>query len=112
MERDKMKIKKLDKKELFDAYLIAVNCFHMRVEDVEAKREAIEAEKHDDWGAFDEDGTMMARIINNHFLFHLDGQIIPAGGIGAVSTLPEYRNRGAVREMFKLYPVKWTLPFG
>ena len=101
MERDKMKIKKLDKKELFDAYLIAVNCFHMRVEDVEAKREAIEAEKHDDWGAFDEDGTMMARIINNHFLFHLDGQIIPAGGIGAVSTLPEYRNRGAVREMFR-----------
>ena len=96
-----MKIKKLDKKELFDAYLIAVYCFHMRVEDVEAKREEIEAETHDDWGAFDEDGTMMARIINNRFLFCLDGQAVPTGGIGAVSTLPEYRNCGAVREMFQ-----------
>ncbi len=100
-----MKIKKLDKKDLFDAYLISVFCFHMRVEDVEAKREEIEAEKHDDWGAFDDDGTMMARIINHRFGFYLDGQVVPTGGIGAVSTLPEYRNQGAVREMFrKLLP--------
>ncbi len=25
---------------------------------------------------------------------------IPVGGIGAVSTLPEYRDRGAIREIF------------
>ena len=96
-----MLIKKLEKEELFDAYLIAVYCFHMRVEDTEAKRESIEAEQHDDWGAFDEDGTMMARIINHRFPLYLDGKEVATGGIGAVSTLPEYRDRGAIREIFK-----------
>ena len=96
-----MKIKKLDKNELYDAYLISAYCFHMRIEDTEAEREKIEAEKHDDWGAFNDDGTMMARIINHRFSFYLDGNRIPTGGIGAVSTLPEYRDNGAVKEMFK-----------
>ena len=96
-----MKIKKLDPKDYFDAYLISAYCFHMRVEDPEAKRKEIEEEKHEDWGAFDEDGTMMARIINNRFSFYLDGQAVTAGGIGAVSTLPEYRDCGAIRAIFK-----------
>ena len=96
-----MKIKKLDPKDYFDAYLISAYCFHMRVEDPEAKRKEIEEEKHEDWGAFDEDGTMMARIINNRFSFYLDGQAVTAGGIGAVSTLPEYRDFGAIRAIFK-----------
>ena len=96
-----MKIKKLGKKDLFDAYLISAYCFHMRIEDVEAKRKEIEAEKNDNWGAFNDDGTMMARIINNRYKFYVDGQAVVTGGIGAVSTLPEYRNSGAVKEIFK-----------
>lgn len=96
-----MKIRKLEKKDLYDAYLISAYCFHMRIEDTEAEREKIEAESHDDWGAFDDDGKMMARIINHRFAFHLDGRTVQTGGIGAVSTLPEYRDRGAVREMFR-----------
>ena len=96
-----MNIRKLGKNELFDAYLISAYCFHMRVEP-ESEREKIEAEKDENWGAFDDNGTLMARIINNRFSFYLDGTAVPAGGIGAVSTLPEYRDSGAVREMFKV----------
>ncbi len=100
-----MKIRKLRKKELFDAHLISAYCFHSRTEDMEAERSRIKAENRDDWGAFDDDGTLMARIINHHYSFYLDGKEIPVGGIGAVSTLPEYRDRGAVRDIFrKLLP--------
>ena len=96
-----MKIKKLEGKERFEAYLISTYCFHVREEDTEAKRAQMEAEKTEDWGAFDDDGTLMARILNNRFSFYVDGNPVTAGGIGAVSTLPEYRNSGAVKEIFK-----------
>ena len=43
----------------------------------------------------------MARIINNHYYFHLDGQAVKTGGIGGVATYPEYRETGAIREIFK-----------
>ncbi len=103
-----MKIKKLTKKELPDSYLISAYCFHMRIEDIEAGRKGAESEyekikagRYKDWGAFDEDGKLMAHIINHRFSFYLDGKEVPAGGIGGVSTLPEYRDKGAVREIFK-----------
>ncbi len=96
-----MNIRKLGKDELFEAYLISAYCFHMRVEDVEAKREEAEADLHENWGAFDEDGTMMARMLNHHYQYYLDGESISAGGIGIVSTLPEYRNSGAIRKIFE-----------
>ena len=96
-----MKIKKLETDELFEAALISMYCFHSRVDDLEAFQEKIKAENRDDWGAFDDDGKMMARIVDHRFTFYLDGQEVSTGGIGAVSTLPEYRDRGAVREMFK-----------
>ena len=95
-----MNIRKLGAKERFDAYLISAFCFHNRIEDVEAEREKAEAETVEDWGAFSEDGTLMARIINNKYEFNIDGKPVSAGGIGGVSTLPEYRESGAVKEIF------------
>ena len=95
-----MKIRKLEGKERYDAYLIETYCFHARVEDVEAEKEKCEKKTDEDWGAFDEDGTLMARIINNHLNLYLDGTPIRVGGIGAVATLPEYRASGAIRRIF------------
>ena len=68
---------------------------------VEKERERVEAETLQDWGAFDEDGTLTARIINNQFELYLDGTAVQAGGIGAVSTLPEYRDKGSIRKIFQ-----------
>ena len=55
-----MVIRKLEGRERFDAYLISTYCFHSRIEDVEKERERVEAETLQDWGAFDEDGTVQS----------------------------------------------------
>jgi predicted acetyltransferase len=97
-----MIIKKLEGKERFEAYKLAMFCFHHRVEDIDEKREKMEADTREAWGAFDENEnkTLMAHIINYHYDFLVDGVPVKTGGIGAVSTLPEYRESGAVRAIF------------
>ena len=91
------------------AALIAAVAFHQRLEDPEKARLESEKETEQHWGAFHEDGTLMAHIINNQFTYFLDGKTVAGGGIGAVSTLPEYRNTGAVREIFqRLLPAAYA----
>lgn len=96
-----MEIRKLNGKERYDAYLLFNFCFHQRVELKESDVEKYSSATDEDWGAFDDDNHLMARIINNHYDFYLDGKPVKTGGIGGVATLPEYRNTGAVREIFK-----------
>ena len=95
-----MKVRRLEAQERFEANLISTVAFHMRMEDPEKSREESLKETVEDWGAFSEDGKIMARIINNRYQSWLDGQLIVNGGIGAVSTLPEYRDTGAIRAIF------------
>ena len=100
-----MEVRTLKAEEHFEANMISTVAFHMKMEDPEKAREESLKSTDEDWGAFSEDGKIMARIINNHFMTRLDGQAISNGGIGAVSTLPEYRNTGAVKAIFeKLIP--------
>lgn len=87
-----MVIRQLKQEEKFMAGRISGICFHERIDDLAKKRQEWEEAKEEDWGAFDEKGTLMARIINNRYTSYVDGQEIQNGGIGAVSTLPEYRN--------------------
>lgn len=100
-----MKIRLLEGEERYQARLIATVAFHSRLEDPEKARLQSIEETHQHWGAFEEDGTLMAHMINHQFVSFLDGTRIRNGGIGAVSTLPEYRESGAIREIFhKLLP--------
>ena len=96
-----MIIRQVAGEERFQARLIATVAFHGRMEDPEKAREESLRETEQDWGAFDTDGTLMAHIINNQFTVFLDGKTVSSGGVGAVSTLPEYRNSGAIREIFR-----------
>ena len=63
-----------------------------------------ESEKHalrsEVWGAFDDDGTCMATVFTPEYESWYHGSTVPCVGIGGVATLPEYRRRGAVREIF------------
>ena len=95
-----MEVRRITAQEKFEANLISTVAFHMRMEDPEKSREESLKDTKEDWGAFADNGRMMARIINHRFESMLDGQTVANGGIGAVSTLPEYRNSGAVREIF------------
>ena len=97
-----MEIRLLNGEERFQARLIATVAFHQRMEDPEKARQESEKETCQQWGAFHEDGTLMAQIINNQYMSWLDGTLVRNGGIGAVSTLPEYRMEGAVKEIFKV----------
>ena len=100
-----MEVRLLKPEEHFEANLISIVAFHMKMEDPEKNREESLKSQDEDWGAFSEDGKVMARIINNRYDTRLDGQKVRNGGIGAVSTLPEYRNTGAVKAIFeKLIP--------
>ena len=103
-----MVVRQLTAQERFEANLISTVAFHMRMDDPEKSREESLKDTKEDWGAFNDEGRMMARIINHRFESWLDGRLIPNGGIGAVSTLPEYRNSGAVRAIFdKLIPAAY-----
>ena len=97
-----MEIRLLNGEERFQARLIATVAFHQRMEDPEKARQESEKETCQQWGAFHEDGTLMAQISNNQYMSWLDGTLVRNGGIGAVSTLPEYRMEGAVKEIFKV----------
>ena len=96
-----MEIRKLQGKERFDAYLIETYCFHSRVEDPEKNRAQTESGTSDQWGAYSDDGKLMAVITNHLYRFMLDGREATAGGIGGVATLPEYRETGVIREIFR-----------
>ncbi len=97
-----MQVRKLTKKERFEGRLLFSVAFHDRIEDVDKAKKESKKETEEDWGAFTDDGMLMARIINNHFMSHFDGNLISNGGIGAVSTYPEYRGTGAIREIFNV----------
>ncbi len=94
-------VRRLTEQEHFESNLISTVAFHMRMEDPEKAREESKKLQTEDWGAFHDDGRIMARILNYRFESMLDGQAVANGGIGAVSTLPEYRNSGAIRAIFE-----------
>ena len=96
-----MVVRQLTPEERFDAALISTVAFHGKIDDLEKKREETHRETVEDWGAFSDEGKMMARIINNRYTVFLDGHEVQCGGIGAVSTLPEYREEGAIRAIFR-----------
>ena len=97
-----MLVRRLSGSERFAAECISDFAFHVRVPNSSLEEKRVESEKKtwDDWGAFSEDGVLMARIIRNEYTTHFDGSDAPSNGIGAVSTLPEYRESGAIRAIF------------
>ena len=55
----------------------------------------------DFWGSFNDDGVMTSHMINNIYHILYDGRIVLCGGVGNVSSLPEYRRAGGIREIFR-----------
>jgi predicted acetyltransferase len=104
-----MEVRLLKENEQIRAAEIAVISFHMRVENLESVENDWGQGTYRHWGAFDDDGTLMAHMLDNQYESWLDGTLVRNGGIGAVSTLPEYRTDGAVREIFrKLIPAAYA----
>lgn len=95
-----MIVRRLRKEELIDAAKIRAIAFHGKMDEEEMIKhfeKTPDDQMHQHWGCFNEDGTMMAGIINNDYRVNFDGHVVKMGGIGGVSTLPEYRYGGAVK---------------
>ena len=86
-----MQVRKLTQKERPEAGLISTVSFHGRIDNMDERVARWEADTTENWGAFDDDGTMMGHIVNNRFQCYFDGHVVECGGIGGVSALPEYR---------------------
>jgi len=68
------------------------------------------------WAAFDEDNNMMAFISAQPYNVNFDDNIVKMTGIGGVSTLPQYRRNGAIRQCFEksikdMYKNDFTLSY-
>ncbi len=57
--------------------------------------------RDDVWGAMDENGDICATMVNNIYSVEFDGHIVAAGGVGGVSSLPEFRSKGGIRSIFR-----------
>ena len=53
------------------------------------------------WGSFTDEGVMTSHMLNNIYHILYDGRIVLCGGVGNVSSLPEYRRQGGIREIFR-----------
>jgi len=57
------------------------------------------------WGAFDENGKLLSGLLVSPAEIMINGKPVKAGLIGAVATLPEFRNARCVRKIFdKIMP--------
>ena len=57
--------------------------------------------RDDVWGAMDENGEICATMVNHIYSVEFDGHIVAAGGVGGVSSLPEFRSKGGIRSIFR-----------
>ena len=106
-----MLVRRLSGRERADAAVISMVAFHARADGETVLRRRAEALKSvsDDWGAFSGDGTLAAHVVRYPYEAHFDGGILPVNGIGGVSTLPEFRESGAIRAIFeKLRPASYA----
>lgn len=94
-----MEIRKLTSKEKAQAGFVSSFCFHNRFdEELEKKEDEWMQSVTEIWGAI-EDNKVMSVVYNNKFECYYDGNKIPMFGVGGVSTLPEYRNKGCSRQI-------------
>lgn len=71
----------------------------MTREEIDKNDRETPSEPIDGFGAFTDDGDMMATVMNNRLSMRMDGGQYPLAGVGGVATHPAYRRGGAVRAL-------------
>lgn len=65
----------------------------------QAQAEGKEPREDEAWGLFNDSGRMTASIITQKRAYAFDGQIVPAGEVHMVASLPEERGGGHIRSL-------------
>ena len=127
-----MNVRKIYESEMLEAHRISALSFHWPLDDKGKSPEEYgktirenpsskgDSAATDIWGAFTDEGAMMASLCVIPYQVAFDGHQVPMGGIGAVCTYPEHRRKGAVKGMFlrflddlydKKVPFSYLYPF-
>jgi len=97
-----MIIRPLRKNEKYKRDILFAEAFNMKPDIEQSKKEELNLEGEVFYGAFKDDGeTLMAQIAVIDYKSMYYGHVLTAAGIAGVSTLPEYRRSGCIREIFK-----------
>ena len=97
-----MIIRPLRKDEKHKRDMLFSASFRMYADLEQSKKEQLELDDEVYIGAFADDGeTLMAQVAVISYKTMYYGNILNAAGIAGVSTLPQYRRLGCVREIFK-----------
>ena len=96
-----MIVRDIRREDLLSAEYNRCICFKLPV-DFDRRRREIQAETDSlegRYGVFTDEGAMMSYLIDNPFHVYYDGHEVPCGGVGSVTTLPEYRAGGTMRAL-------------
>ncbi len=102
----------LRKEEQWKSDRIQAVCFEIPFDTEKAKKQSQEAAqtevpsqdtfKTECWGCFaDDDEELLGSITVSHFTAGFDGHDVQMGGIGGVSTLPQWRRQRVIRRCFE-----------
>ncbi|HBM80412.1 MAG TPA: hypothetical protein DD426_06185, partial [Clostridiaceae bacterium] len=99
----KMEVRKIKPEEHIDALRILSIAFRWSKDFGEAKKNPEKFYNgYETWrAAFNDNGKMCSALEMTPFKFKFDGKAVDMGGIGGVISLPEERNKGYVRKLFK-----------
>lgn len=97
-----MIIRPLRNNEKYKRDMLFAEAFNMKPDIEQSAKEEMNLVDEVLYGAFKDDGeTLMAQIAVIDYKSMYYGNILTAAGIAGVSTLPEYRRSGCIREIFK-----------
>lgn len=97
-----MEIRKIKKEELLQSHKISSIAFEYRYDCKVDENATYPTEHSEEYGAFDDNNKLMARMEVISHKVYLDGNIVDSTGIGGVATLPEFRHNKAIRSIFEL----------
>lgn len=107
-----MEVRKITKEEFSTARRLCYTAFEMNIDGKrtweESVRQSLESPVNrtqrdylNKWAAFSESGKMLCTVSLVRFKANFDGQLVGMSGVADVSSLPEGRGTGALREVFR-----------
>ena len=94
-----MIIRKLKPEEKYKCTALMGTAFNFSIDIEQLKKELLD---EDSYGAFGDDNeTLMAQVVAKDYYAYVYGNEFGAWGIAGVSTYPQYRRNGCIREIMK-----------
>jgi predicted acetyltransferase len=103
-----LKTERLGKQDLEEAVEMSEYAFRYRIPDEKRKARLEQLEQHQQLYGIKEDGKLAAKLQLLPLAIRLGEQTVPMGGIAGVTTYPEYRRNGYIKQILTdtLYQIR------